>query len=330
MYKNILIALFAFSTTAFAFLALKSGPTQSEADQNTPAQHALVATAIKSTQAATSQAAALKTELEQTAQENKRLDALVRELRGEISILQAGRSPGPGAQRGAGNPPLPVSRAILNELLAKPETVKLAMDWIKADLAPRYASLIALQTQLTDDQREQLRTLLAERYATRMDLAAAGTASLTPELRAQLDADYHAQLVQLVGADGAALFEKSEVKPVSWDRMQRLDERLRYEATPLNQQQYSALWPIVSEAVFYYKLPTDDAEVDALIQQRIAGNQKALAQAGALLTPGQLATLSRLNDDDLATWRVQLYTMERLAQQRSRAPAAPAAPPTPR
>ena len=330
MFKNLLIALLAVSTAAFAFLAWKSGPTQPEADQNASAQRTLVATAFKSTQTAASQTAALKNELQQTAQENKRLDALVRELRGEISILQAGRSPGPGAQRGAGNPPLPVSRAILNELLAKPESVKLAMDWIKADLAPRYASLIALQTQLTDAQREQLRTLLAERYATRMDLAAAGTASLTPELKAQLDTDYHAQLVQLVGADGAALFEKSEVKPVSWDRMQRLDERLRYEATPLNQQQYAALWPILSEAVFYYKPPTNDDEVAALIQQRGDGNQKALAQAGALLNPGQLAALSRLNDDDLATWRVQLYTMAKLAQPRPRMPSAPAAPPAPR
>jgi len=324
MLKNILIALLAVSTSAFAFLILQSGSTQPTPEPDNAIHRASVALAT-----AAGKSAELKTELMQTVEENKRLDGLVRELRGEISILQAGRSPGPGAQRGAGNPPLPVSRAILNELLAKPETVKLAMDWIKADLAPRYASLIALQTQLTDDQREQLRTLLAERYATRMDLAAAGTASLTPELKAQLDADYQAQLVQLVGADGAALFEKSEVKPVSWDRMQRLDERLRYEATPLNQQQYGALWPILSEAVFYYKLPTNDAEVDALIQQRVDGNQRALAQAGALLNPGQLAALSRLNDDDLATWRVQLYTMTKLAQQRSRTPAAPAGPLTP-
>jgi hypothetical protein len=48
-----------------------------------------------------------------------------------------------------------------------------------------------------------------------------------------------------------------------------------------------------------------------------------------LLNPGQLTALSRLNDDDLATWRVQLYTMTRLAQQRTRMQSAPAAPPAP-
>lgn len=312
MVKNLLIALLTISTGLLAVLTfvpkapLRNGP--------------VVRSASVAPAAPAGQAAALEGKLEDAAAENRRSDALIRELRGEISILQARRSAGPTGR--LGSDVLPVPRAVLRELLGKPETVRLAMDWIKSDLRRRYASLIALQTQLSAAQREQLLDLLAERYATRMDLAAAGTIDLAPGMEGKFDDDYQAKLAQLVGEDGAALFEKSEVKPVSWDRMQRLDERLRYEATPLNPQQYAALWPILSEAVFYYRPPTSDDAAAALIQQRMAGNQKALTQAGALLDPAQMKVLTGLLNDDLATWRVQLYMMTKLNQQRSAPPAA--------
>jgi hypothetical protein len=319
MIKNVLLALLALTTVVLATFALRRPAPLGTSANGAPLPSRTKANSDPTAAAEAARPDPAATDLARVREDNRRLDALVRELRDEISVLQAGRSPGPGALRGAGNPPLPVPRAILDELLGRPETVKLAMDWIRADITPRYASLIALQTQLNDDQREQLLSLLAERYASRMDLAAVGNGSLTP--------DYHAKLVQLVGDDSAALFEKSEVKPVSWDRMQRLDERLRYEATPLNQQQYTALWPILSEAVFYYHAPATSTEAEALIQQRIDGNQKALAQAASQLNPAQMKTLSRLLDDDLATWRVQLYTMTNL--QQTRPMPVPSTPPAP-
>ena len=264
-------------------------------------------------------------------EENQRLNALVHELRSEISTLQAGRSPQLGAQSDSGNLQLLAQRAIFKELLGLGQfaTFKLAIDWIKADIAPRYASLIAFQTELTDAQRAQLLSLLAERYENRMEyFAAISTASYMPEAAMQLNNFYHDRLVKLVGDDSADLFEKSEAKPVLWDRMQRLDVRLRYEATPLNRQQYAALWPILSEADFYYRPTTTSAEADTLVQQRIDGNQKALAQAATHLTPAQTKTLARLLDDDVVIWRVQFYMMTKTQQaQPTSAPSSlPASP----
>jgi hypothetical protein len=213
------------------------------------------------------------------------------------------------AQAAVSLAPMPVQHAVFKELLARRPTIKLAMDWIRTEVAPRYAALIAFQTQLTDAQREQLLRLLAERYETRMDLGAMDPASIMPETPMILTNSYHMRLVKLIGADSAALFDKTEAEPVTWERMRRLDQRLRYEATPLNQQQFTALWSILSDPVYSYHPPLISAEADALVRQRIAANQKALAQASTLLTPAQTKVVSRLLDEDLVIWRVQLYTM---------------------
>ncbi len=308
MYKHILIAVLAAAAATPAVSAMNS-PAPVGPAARSPADPANAPVARDA------EAEALRTQLAEAVAENRRDEALIRELRGEISILQATRSTGPTGRLGSS--PLPVSRAVLRELLGRRETVGWAMDWIKADLRMRYASLIALQTRLTEAQRRQLLDLLAERYAARMDLAATETTDLPPQTEIDFDTDYHAKLVRLVGEEGAARFEKSEVKPVSWDRMQRLDLRLRYEASPLTVRQYAALWTILSQAVFYYRAPATQAEADALIQRRTAGDQAALAQAAGVLDATQLRVLDGLLQDDRATWRVQLYLMIRGRQRQA-------------
>ena len=253
-------------------------------------------------------------------------EATIRDLRGEVSLLQAGRSRGPSL--GAGPRAMALPRAVLSELLGKPETVGLAMDWIKADQYPRYAALIGRQTQLTDAQREALRTLLAERYATRMDFSsAAAEGALPDDQKRQVDAEYHQRLVALVGAEEAELFERVETKPVSADRLQRLDDRLRYEAAPLDREQYTTLWPVLSSGVFYMKPPQDEADVASLLAQRTEANAKVLAGAQAVLQPAQYRALERLLHDDTVTFQVQLETSLRMRAARRAAPARAAAAP---
>jgi hypothetical protein len=210
--------------------------------------------------------------------------------------------------------PPPPEFGTFKELYSRFPTMKLAIDWIKADIVQRYAPLIAFQTQLTDAQHEQLLMLLAECYKARLEFAANGNPSIPPEAKAMVTDFNYNRLAQLIGNDNAAWFKRSEAEPVTWDRVERLDRRLRYEATPLNQQQFAALWPILSEEVYCCQPPMTSAEADTLVQQRRDCNRKALAQAGAQLTSVQTKTLSRLLDDDLVLWRVQLYTMTKAQQ----------------
>jgi hypothetical protein len=327
MNKNLLIGLFALTTLACGALAFWSsqqrGALQVRVEQQAAAQSQAAAVQAKEeadAAAAVAELAALKDQLAKS-------EATVRDLRGEVSLLQAGRGHGPslGGRSGA----LAIPRSMLSEMLGKPETVGLAMDWIKADQYSRYAALIARQTQLTDGQREALRTLLAERYATRMDFSSAEADGALPDAQKQeANAEFHQKLVALVGDSEAELFERVETKPVSAERLQQLDDRLRYEAAPLDRDQYAALWPVLSSGVFYMKRPQTQADADALLQQRTEANAKVLAGAESLLQPAQYKTLERLLHDDTVKFQIQMETTIRIraameaARARARAKAA--------
>lgn len=327
MNKNLLIGLFAFTTLACGVLAFWYSQQRAALEVRVEQQAAVQsqAAAVQAKEEAT--AAAAVAELAELKDQLAKSEATVRDLRGEVSLLQAGRGHGPSLSGRPGA--MPISRAMLSEMLGKPETVGLAMDWIKADQYSRYAALIARQTQLTDTQREALRTLLAERYATRMDFSSAEADGALPDAQKQeVNAEFHQKLVALVGDSEAELFERVETKPVSAERLQQLDDRLRYEAAPLDRDQYAALWPVLSSGVFYMKRPQTQADADALLQQRTEANAKVLAGAESLLQPTQYKTLERLLHDDTVKFQIQMQTTIRMraameaARARARAKAA--------
>jgi len=311
MNKNLLIGLLVSTTLACGALALwfayRSAALEARAEELAAVQSQSAMALAKGSEtaiAAEAELAALKDQLAKS-------EATVRDLRGEVSLLRAGHGPGPSLSGRPGAMPIP--RAMLSEMLGKPETVGLAMDWIKADQYSRYAALIARQTQLTDAQREELRTLLAERYATRMDFSSAEADGALPDAQKQeINAEFHQKLVTLVGESEAELFERVETKPVSAERLQQLDDRLRYESAPLDREQYAALWPVLSSGVFYMKRPQDQADADALLQQRTEANAKVLAGAESLLQPTQYKTLERLLHDDTVKFQIQMQTMIRM------------------
>ena len=195
MNKNLLIGLLAFTTLACGVLAVWSSQQRATLEVRVEQQAAVQpqAAAAQAKEAAT--AAAAEAELATLREQLAKSEATVRDLRGEVSLLRAGRGFGPSLSGRPGA--LPVPRAMLSEMLGKPETVGLAMDWIKADQYSRYAALIARQTQLTDAQREELRTVLAERYATRMDFSSAEADGALPEgQRREADAEFHQKLTR--------------------------------------------------------------------------------------------------------------------------------------
>jgi hypothetical protein len=311
MNKNLLIVLLAFTTLACGALACWYSQQRAVLKVHVEELAAVQANAAMALAKEAEIAAAAESELGALKDQLAKSEATVRDLRGEVSLLQAGRSHGPSLNGRPGA--LPVPRRLLSEMLGKPETVGLAMDWIKADQYSRYAALIARQTQLTDAQREELRTVLAERYATRMDFSSAEADGALPDAQKQeINAEFHQKLVALVGESEAELFERVETKPVSAERLQQLEDRLRYEAVPLDRDQYTALWPVLSSGVFYMKRPQNEADAEALLVQRTEANEKVLAGAESLLQPAQYKTLERLLHDDTVKFQLQMETAIRM------------------
>lgn len=322
MAKNLIIALLACSTSAFAVVAFwrQARPSTSppviatDAAAKAPEQ----ARETRATESPGEPAIAMLTpDAEEAAamrRENARLQQLVRDLQSEVSILNARRMPAPSMN--PDRPSLPqLPQQLLVSLLGNPETVGMAMDWIKADQAQRYASLIAL-TNLDEDARGELRDILAERYATRLDMAAVGLESVTSEQRLQLDGEFRTRLENLVGSGMTAMLEKAEGKPISFARMQRLDEQFRYEATALTADQYLPLWNLVSAEVQYASGPVAP---EALMQRRIDSTEHIIDGAREFLAPDQLAVLASTFDRDIAMARVQTYSMLQAMRQREQA-----------
>jgi hypothetical protein len=310
MSKNRWIALLAalafVSTTWALIVTLHLLQQEAPAVESTPSRVAATESFSRDIGQLTAGGSA-ETELLET---NRKLEQEVRNLRAEVSILQVGRSPAPSLSGGRVSAVPTTSRAMLAHLLADPATVGEAMDLIKADQSQRYAALFAQMSHLSPAQQAELRHLLAERYATRNDLAMlGGQSALSAAEQEQLTQEYRRRLVALVGEADAELFERVETKHISWDRIQRLDERLRYAESPLDKQQLVELWPIVSNGIFYYRPPQNEAALTALIQRRETANAQVLANARRVLNTRQYAALEQVLRDDTAAWRVQMRAM---------------------
>lgn len=314
MIKNLLVVFLACTTAWLAFLVSRGeslrGPDNASASRSAlpgPEIAPPVASAAKNIPAPPAQS-----ELATLRSQNGELHNLVRDLQAEVSILNARRMPAPKAAVDPTSLSQPAQR-LLVAMLGNKETAGLALDWIKADQAPRYASLLAL-ANLDDAQREQLRTLLANRYATRLELAAADAESLSAAQQQQVDGNLRGQIEQLVGSDIAGLFDKADGKPISFDGIQRLDTRLRFEAQPLTREQYLPLWNLMSSQVFYTS-PGDTPQT--ILQRRIDGANAISEGARSILTPSQLKVLDAQLHDNLAPARAQAAVLS----------AAPGLPP---
>lgn len=327
MLKNALIMVLACATTVLAVMAFRAdAPTRAAGDHPPMVESVATSFAPAVTPVATPAVVAgspAEAELTRLQAENERLTAEIGNLKSEVSYLNARRTPAPSVTQGGQGMPQ-VSQRILSGLLGKPETVGLAMDWIKADQSRRFASLIAL-AGLEPAREAELRDLLAERYASRLDVAAAGVAGVAVDQRQQMDADFRARLEGLVGADVAALFEKAEGKPVSFERMQRLEDRLRYDAQPLTREQYLPLWNLISSQVAWVTAPRTEADLQKLLNHRIDASATIAVEAEKLLDANQLRVLRALLQDDVALARVQTYAAVQALRARVEREAAQAA-----
>ncbi|MCX6956808.1 MAG: hypothetical protein NTV51_32180 [Verrucomicrobia bacterium] len=181
----------------------------------------------------------------------------------------AGRAPGDGPEGPTGNGPgdEPPGRGgrgrsgnplgqlnALRDLMAKPEVLALLNVQQKAAVDARYAALFK-SLNLTPDQAEKLRTILAERQTTMQDvMSAAREQGLDP--RSDRDAyqklmevartDINNSIKSVIGESGFAQFENYEQTLPQRNVVNQLKQRLSDTDTPLTSAQADQLVQILA------------------------------------------------------------------------------------
>ena len=157
--------------------------------------------------------------------------------------------------RGGPGPTNPLQQfAALRDLMAKPEVQALLSVQQKAAVEARYAALFK-NLNLTPEQADKLKTVLAERQTTMQDvMSAALDQGLDPrrdreayqKLLEGARADVNASIKAVSGDSGFAQFENYETTMPQRNIVNQLQQRLSYSDTPLTGTQADQLVQILA------------------------------------------------------------------------------------
>lgn len=170
---------------------------------------------------------------------------------GESPAERRERGPGRGGPPG-GNPMQQFNA--FRELMAKPEFQALLTVQQKAAVEARYAALFK-NLNLTPEQADKLKTILAERDTTRQDvMAAAREQGLDPrrdreayqKLLEGARTDLNNSIKSVIGENGFAQFENYEKTLPQRNVVNQLQQRLSYSDTPLTSTQADQLVQILA------------------------------------------------------------------------------------
>lgn len=190
-----------------------------------------------------------------------------------------------------------VNMSVLSKLGNDPETAGLLLGYYRAQQHRRYSSLYAALS-LDEAGLLALNDLLAERAATRSDIAkvttAGSDASATRELYAR---QFTTEITRLLGPDKAALVLEAERNP-AWPKVNALGAQLAYQNASLNEAQLLSLLKDWNENS----------------SQGPAGEEMLRSLGAGYLNPIQLAALTRALQQE----RVSVRTDAWIKDQRAR------------
>lgn len=160
---------------------------------------------------------------------------------------------GPDGRGGRGGNPMQQLTAV-RDLLNKPEVMALLSVQQKAAVEARYAALFK-SLNLSPDQAEKLKAVLAERQTTMMDvMSAARDQGIDPrrdpeafqKLMAMAQNDINSSIKAVIGDSGFAQFETYEKTLPQRNVVNQLQQRLSYTDTPLSTAQAEQLVRILA------------------------------------------------------------------------------------
>mgnify|MGYP007068284940 CR=1 FL=1 len=240
------------------------------------------------------------------------------------------------------------ARAIA-DLSSDPEIAPLLLNQRKRAVASRYAALLA-RLGLPPAQTEQLKTLLAEKQLSRSDAQMmARTQGLGREeaqrMAQQADAESDAAIKALLGEAGFNQLQDFDRTYAQRTTVGSLAERLSYAGASLQTAQQEQLIQILAANATpapggrggeagpgpfggggpggrpvgpgpFLGRDISEADTEAYLVAKAAGDATALQQASAILTPAQGAMLQQMQQEENEQVKLSTLTTRRLRQVR--------------
>ena len=123
----------------------------------------------------------------------------------------------------------------------------------------------------------------------------------------QPDQEFRLNLETLIGPSQSKLVIASIADPASWDKIQAFDKKLRYEASPLSDQQFELMKMVFTAEIQAYPVPTDIAGINTAYQMKLKSNDRIIDQAKDFLNVNQLKSLSDHLNAEAAIQHVAFY-----------------------
>jgi hypothetical protein len=199
-----------------------------------------------------------------------------------------------------------ISNDVLLRLLGDPETASVARDCVVATQRQRYAALCAY-LGLSAAQNAALTSVLADRATQKLQDAAQTAAGSAAASRAQRDRQFETALRGVVAPSDVALVQLVERRPVTWSKLRRIEDRLRYEATPLSKEQFASLMSLLAGEVQSLPAQLDPGSIAAVVQARKDGDARTARSARSFLADDQYQVLLAQMSEDLTMLQAGLF-----------------------
>ena len=227
----------------------------------------------------------------------------------------------------------------LNAMMENPEFAAAWQAQQKARLDDRYAALFR-KLNLHPAQIEQLKALMVDRQASRMDvMAAAREEGFTgrenrDELQAlmqQTEKEVEANIRALLGDTAYAQLQQYERTALQRNIVSQVENRLSYSSTPLTAAQSEALVGILAETSGRNRRTGSDPNFAMAfpggpavnVGGRTAITDVAIARAQGLLSPSQLEALRQIQAEQQAQQQVSELMRQQFQRERPTAPRPP-------
>jgi hypothetical protein len=205
---------------------------------------------------------------------------------------------------------LPPNPAALAEYYGDPGTAALVLQYYRASERLLHASAIA-HLGLSSEQEQRLLDTLAGSAARKAENSVLSNknnvSGMAGPVLPEIYADEHAKLLEILGPEKTALFEKVKSIPSREAELQEFDQALWLAGVPLSDQQYVSFGNTSVSDHSHLKRPTDAPQIDASVQSRADAQQAIASKLAGFLSADQIKAIATQFQHENALMKGEYY-----------------------
>jgi hypothetical protein len=123
--------------------------------------------------------------------------------------------------------------------------------------------------------------------------------------------ELYEQLALSIGSEKTELVKSSVTDPITWTKVQTLDDSFRYANSALDKEQRSSLSQLVAAETRTFPYPRDKETLSEILALKHSNNQRIIEEASSFLSARQIRILITQLNDDFALQKVSVLKMKK-------------------